>query len=170
MSRPARRWPAMLFAGVGLIGVAAFAQAEGGTQTRRAQVDGVEQLAAKLTARERAIERREASLQDKEADLRAAEERLTGRLEELQTLRAAIDAQLVELDADDERRRAALVTMVEKMKPKEAAPMVASMDTDLAVDLIDRMNTTKAGKLLAQLPPPLAASLAERLTAPVEIP
>ena len=168
--RRAARWAGMGVLGLLLVGFGALAQAEGGTQTRRSQVDGVEQLAAKLSSRERAIERREASLVDREGDLRAAEERLTARLDELNKLRADIDVQLEGLAEDDERRRAALVTMLEKMKPKEAAPLVAALDVELAVDVIDRMATSKAGKLLAQLPPPIAADLAERLTTPVEIP
>lgn len=170
MSPKMPRWPAMLVATTVLVGMAAFAQAEGGPETRRSRVDGVEQLAAKLTSRERAIERREGSLEDREADLAAAEARLMERMEALEALRGVIDEKLEGLDEDEEQRREGLKVMVEKMKAKEAAPMVAALDKDLAVDLLGRMNRTKAGKLLAQLPPPLAADLAEKLTAPVEIP
>jgi len=164
------RTAAALLVGTAMMGLAAYAQAEGGPQGRRARVDGVEELAARLNARERTIERRESTLKDREADLASAEERLMERMKALEDLRAAIDEQLQGLDEDEERRREGLVVMVEKMKAKEAAPMVAALDKELAVDLLDRMNRAKAGKLLAQLPPPVAAELAERLTAPVEVP
>ncbi len=164
------RTAAATLVGAAMMGLAAYAQAEGGPQDRRSRVDGVEELAAKLNARERTVERREASLEDREADLAAAEERLMERMKALEDLRAAIDVQLQGLDEDEERRRKGLVVMVEKMKAKEAAPVVAALDKDLAVDVLDRMNRTKAGKLLAQLPAPVAAELAQRLTAPVEVP
>ena len=164
------RWPLMLLATTVMVGVAAFAQAEGGPETRRSRIDGVEQLAAKLVARERAIERREASLKDRESDLAAAEDRLMQRMEALEELRAAIDEKLEGFEEDEERRREAFKVMVEKMKAKDAAPMVDELSPELAVDLLDRMNRTKAGKLLAELPPVVAADLASRLTAPVEIP
>ncbi len=164
------RWLAVTLATTVMVGMAAFAQAEGGPPDRRSRVDGVEQLAAKLMSRERTIERREASLKDREADLATAEDRLLERMSALEELRVAIDKQLEGLDEDEERRRDALKVMVEKMKAKEAAPMVGALEPELAVDLLDRMNRTKAGKLLAQLPAPVAANLAQRLTAPVEVP
>ena len=158
-------------AGILLTGAVGVAFAQGGPALpRRLQADGVEQLAAKLNARERAIERREATLKDREADLASAETRLSERLDELEALCGRIDEQLQGLAEDDERRREALVTMVEKMKAKEAASMVGALDKDLAVDVIDRMTPSKAAKVLAAMPPQLAAALAADLAAPVELP
>lgn len=165
-----QKWAGALAACALMVGVVGVAFAEGGgAEPRRISGDGVEQLAAKLNARERAIDRRETSLQDREADLRAAEDRLEARLGELQELRASIDLQLEGLAEDDERRRAALVVMVEKMKGKDAAPMVGKLDQELAVDVLDRMNPAKAAKVLAAMPPGQSAALASRLAAPTEI-
>jgi len=168
MSR--ERTVAGVVAGVLLTGALGVAFAQGGSsEPRRLQADGVEQLAAKLNARERAIERRETTLDDRRRDLEAAEARLAERLTELEALRDRIDTQLEGLSEDDERRREALVTMVEKMKGKEAAPMVAQLQPPLAVDVLDRMNPAKAAKLLAAMPPQLSADLAARLAAPTEV-
>jgi len=166
-----RRWVWVLAMAVGwstAIGVA-FAQTTP-VASRRAENDGVEQLAAKLIARERAVERGEKTLVEREGDLRAAEGRIDERLKELATLQSTLESKLAELDADDERRRADLVVMLEKMKPKEAAPVLAALEEPLAVDVIDRMNKAKAGKLLAAMPAPIAARLASKLTEPVELP
>ncbi|HHO51816.1 MAG TPA: hypothetical protein ENK18_13295 [Deltaproteobacteria bacterium] len=153
----------------GTAGAVAFAESTSGPGGRRAAGNGLQDLAGRLNARERALDRRERSLHDREQDLRDAEARLKERLGELSDVRAEIDGLLAELDAVEESRRVALTEMTEKMRPKEAGPFLGAMDEVLAVDLLDRMQTSKAGKILAVMPPPKAARLAEQLTAPITL-
>lgn len=149
-------------------GAVAFAEGESssGTAGRRAAGSGLQDLAGRLNARERALERREKSLETRETDLKEAEKRLQERLTELQAIRAELDDRLAALDERDEQRRVSLTEMTEKMRPKDAAPFLATLDRDLAVDVLNRMQTAKAGKVLAAMPPETAADLAQRLTAP----
>lgn len=153
----------------GSVGAVAFAESTSGSSARRAPGSGLQELAGRLNARERALDRRERSLQDREQDLRDAEARLGERLEELGDVRSEIDDKLAELDALEEGRRVALTEMTEKMRPKEAGPFLGAMDEALAVDLLDRMQPSKAGKILAVMPPPKAARLVEQLTAPITL-
>lgn len=157
-----------LFAGT----AGAVAYAEGTSEpsaSRQAPGSGLQDLVGRLNARERALDRRERSVEDREGDLREAEDRLRERLEDLEEVRGELDDKLAELDAIEEGRRAALTEMTSKMRPKQAAPFVAALQDDLAVDVLDRMQPAKAGKILAVMPPDKAASLAEQLTAPIPL-
>lgn len=153
----------------GSAGAVAFAESAVGTSVRRTSGSGLQELAGRLNARERALDRRERSLHDREEDLRGAEGRLQERLDDLATVRAEIDERLAALDALEEGRHVALTEMIEKMRAKQAGPFLAELDVELAVDLLDRMQTSKAGKILAVMPPDKAAALAERLTAPIKL-
>jgi len=135
----------------------------------RARSRGIQELAAAQRARERSLDTRERTLEEREEDLREAELRLEARLEELQALRGEIEGQLGELDEDEEARVRALVRMVESMRAKEAAPMVAALDHDLAVRVLGRMNRTKAGKVLAAMNPTTAARFAEGVAATAQV-
>ena len=85
-------------------------------------------------------------------------------------LRAEIDALLAGLDDAEEDRVVALVKMVEKMRAKDAAPIVSELDPEVAVSVIDRMSSTKAGKMLAAMEPVTAAGLAARSAARPAVP
>lgn len=124
---------------------------------------GVEEMAEALESRSRGLDLREKTLVEREADLRAAEERLTRRMEELEATRAALEGLLRQRDERETAQVAALVRMVEGVRAKDAAPIVAELDEALAVQILGRMNRTKGGKLLAEMPPAKAASLAARL-------
>jgi len=152
-------------------GTLAFAESSGDgiLNPRRSTDAGLQELAGRLNARDRALERRAASLGDREADLREAEQRLEVRLMEMETLRDEIDGKLAELDAIEERRRQQVTEMAERMRAKQSGPFLAEMDEDLAVDLLDRMQPSKAAKVLAAIPPAKAARLAEQLTAPIPL-
>jgi flagellar motility protein MotE (MotC chaperone) len=169
-----RRWS--WGAGVGtllaatLLAGARAAQSPGADAESCPTPQGLAELAARLQSRESALARREAALADKEADLRAAEERLQKRLDDLAAVREAIAQQLAEIGADEEQRRKDLVVMLQSVRPKQGAPILAALDVPLAVDVLDRMSPAKAGKLLAALPPRTAAELMETLTEPFEVP
>jgi flagellar motility protein MotE (MotC chaperone) len=146
--------------------------------------EGTRQMGHELQRRARGLDERERSIVAREAELGEAEKRLDARLAELTELGEAekrLDARLAELtairdavgkqlDAADEEREqriAGLVTMVEKARPTEVAPLFARLDTELAVDVLERMKRAKAGKLLVSLDPAVAALLAARMTDPI---
>jgi len=170
-SRRAGLFGALLLGAVIGSGTLAFAESSGDgiVNPGRSTGAGLQKLSGKLLARERALQRRGASLSDREADLREAEQRLEVRLMEMETLRDEIDAKLAELDAVEERRRRQVTEMAEKMRSKQSGPFLAAMDDDLAVDLLDRMQPTKAAKILAAMPANKAARLAEQLTSPIPL-
>jgi flagellar motility protein MotE (MotC chaperone) len=102
-------------------------------------------------------------LNDREADLRVAEEELTQRLEDLKTLREELTTLLIKADDDREKRIEQLKAMFEGMRSNDAALILASTDPDVALEVLQRMSRTKAGKVLAAMKPAQAATLAERM-------
>ena len=132
-----------------------------------ARTQGAQALAAALNARERGLDRREATLLEKEKDLAVAEQRLMERMTELTELREQIAEMLEQADDERDARVLGLVKMIESMKARDAAPVVVALDDELAVEVLDRMSRAKAGKLLAEMKAGTAARLAEQMTRPV---
>lgn len=128
---------------------------------------GMREVLDALKFKERAMERRAKSIDDREEDLRRVEEDLQSRLDDLSAMRDELRTLLKDADGEREVRVAGLVKMVESMRAAQAATMVSVLEDDLAVDVLERMNRGKAGKMLSQMDPRKAASLAEQLTVPV---
>ena len=130
---------------------------------------GTRELAGELARRDRALKERDQTLAARESELAEAEKRLDARLAELSALRSEVSKRLDEADEDRTKRLAGLVTMVEKNRAGDIAPMFAALDEALAVQVLERMNRAKAGKLIAVLEPGLAARLAAAMTAPIAV-
>lgn len=129
----------------------------------------LQDIADRLNARERALDRRERDLTDRETDLRDAEQRISQRLEELRELREALQNQVGEADDLTEERLVGLVKMFEAMRSKDGAAVMTEMSQDHGVKVLDRMNRMKAGKLLAAMEPTVAAGLASRMATPIQL-
>lgn len=130
---------------------------------------GLQELAASLNARERALVRREEAFSQRESALRESEQRLDERLGELQGVRTEIEALLDGADTEQQDRVVSLVKAVETMRAKQAAAMLSQTEPELAVQVLDRMSRMKAGRALAAMNPIISARLAERMTQPVEL-
>jgi flagellar motility protein MotE (MotC chaperone) len=126
-------------------------------------------LADRLTARQRALDRRERDLAEREQDLRAAESRVNQRVAELTELREALEQQVGEVGELTEERIIGVVRMFEAMRSKDAAAVMTELSAEDGVRVLDRMNRTKAGKLLAAMHPVQAADLASRMSQPIEL-
>jgi flagellar motility protein MotE (MotC chaperone) len=124
---------------------------------------GRDQLMALLAQKERALARREQTVVDREAELRAAEEQLGKRLKELEELRGDIRGMLEKLDEDREARIIGLIKMFEAMRAPQAAPILEKADPAVALEVLERMNKGKAGKILAAMDPDKAAYFTNRL-------
>lgn len=130
---------------------------------------GAHQLADDLRRRERELDSREHAIAAQESEMATAEERLKGRLADLEKTRAELEALLGKADAARDARIAGIVKMVESGKASAVAPMFAQLPDELAVTVLDKMNRTKAGKLLVALPPARAAALAEKMAEPIPV-
>ncbi len=131
--------------------------------------EGAHQLAEDLRRRERELDSREHALDAERSEMATAEARLTERLAALEKTRAELTTLLGQADAAREARIDGIVKMVEAGRASSVAPMFVELDEALAVTVLDRMKRKQAGKLLATLPPKKAATLAEKMAEPLSV-
>jgi len=115
---------------------------------RRTELD---MRAAELDAREALLAATEKQLEEKTAALRALEEQLAQK--EQQT------------KAQDGEQMAALVTMYEQMKPKDAALILGQLDLDTLTRVAKAISPRKMGPILARMDPAKAEALTAALAA-----
>jgi flagellar motility protein MotE (MotC chaperone) len=124
----------------------------------------------RLEERERALERREALL-------KAAEQRLADKINELKLLQSSLDrpakpgeAAAKPADAEREEQLRRLARVYEDMRPREAARIFEQMDQALLIDVAGRMKPFKLAPVLGAMDPKkanqLTAELAKRRPAP----
>jgi flagellar motility protein MotE (MotC chaperone) len=138
------------------------------------------QAAAPADAKQK-LEEREKSLERREALLKAAEQRLNEKINELKLLQTSLDkpaakpvetkpaeARPTEQDREEQLRR--LARVYEDMRPREAARIFETMDQNLALDVAGRMKPFKLAPVMAAMEPKkatqLTAELAKRKPAP----
>jgi flagellar motility protein MotE (MotC chaperone) len=115
---------------------------------RRTELDN---RAAELDAREALLAATERQLEEKNAALKALEEQLAQK--ELQT------------KAEDGQQMAALVTMYEQMKPKDAALILGQLDLETLTRVAKAISPRKMGPILARMDPAKAEALTAALAA-----
>lgn len=129
-------------------------------------VDETEQTAELLEA----LRRREAELdayaemlEDRNKALDAAAQRLEARLRQLDASREQFSALVASVDKSADRDVQHLISVYEKMKPKQAAPLFDSMDPGFAAGFLARMRPTKASAIMANMQTDRAYAVSLRL-------
>ncbi len=92
--------------------------------------------------------------------LKAAEQKLEGRVSELKNLEAKVGASVQGKQDADASRFKSLVAMYENMKPKDAAKIFDRLDIAILVQVTSQINPRKMSDILGQMSP----EAAERLT------
>jgi len=131
------------------------------------EVDVLQQLAK----RREELELRARQLDEREALIQAAEQRMEQKMAELKALQATVEDLLKARSDQEEAELKSLVKMYENMKPKAAAKVFEEMDMDVLLDVVDRMNERKVAPILALVTPTRAKEitfeLAQRRQLPV---
>ena len=112
-----------------------------------------------LAERRAEIDRRAAGLEQREALLEAAERRIDEKIAELQLLQKAIEDLLIRRDEQEEAQLTSLVKIYENMKPKDAARIFEELDMAVLLDVIERMKERKTAPILAQMNPRRAKAI-----------
>jgi len=86
-----------------------------------------------------------------------------GRENILQTIRK-LEAKQQEYIDERERSAAKLAKMYEAMKPKQAAPIMSSLDLEIILDILGRMKERPAAKILANMEAGLAAQVSKSMS------
>ena len=103
---------------VGVLAAKALGSPSGestGPSIRSEQAKGAEAIIDLLELRERGLDRREATLQARVDDLKAAETQVAAQLAQLEALREQIKSQLAGLDDQRQARVTKLVKMIESV-------------------------------------------------------
>jgi flagellar motility protein MotE (MotC chaperone) len=107
---------------------------------------------AKLAAREKLLNAREMGLKTLQTEV-------DKKLNELRRLREEVEKLVAQKDEEENARILNLSKVYEKMDPSKAASIIATLETDLAVDILANMKQKSAGKVLNNLEGEKAASL-----------
>ncbi|MDY0882661.1 MotE family protein [Dongia soli] len=130
------------------------------------EVDVLQQLAK----RRQELDQRARQLDEREALVKAAEQRMEQKMAELRALQTTVEELLKKRDAADEQQLASLVKIYENMKPQAAAQVFEEMDMDVLLDVVSRMKERKVAPILALVSPTRAKELTYELTQRRQLP
>jgi len=112
-----------------------------------------------LAQRRSTLDTREKSLNQREALLRAAEQKLVDRQKELLAMRSEVKGLLDDLDAKEKRRIGNLVKIYENMKPKDAALIFNELELPVLMSVVERMKVRKLAPIIASMNPEKARKI-----------
>tara|TARA_R110002072_G_scaffold86216_2_gene194656 strand:- start:294 stop:977 length:684 start_codon:yes stop_codon:yes gene_type:complete len=124
-----------------------------------------------LAARRKQLEESEQKMQVKEALLKATEQEIDRKYQELTKLKQEIEGLLDQQSDQEQGRIESLVKIYEGMKPKDAARIFDTLDIDVLVSVVSKMSERKVAPVLAAMNAERARKvtimLAEQKTLPV---
>jgi flagellar motility protein MotE (MotC chaperone) len=130
------------------------------------EVDVLQQLAK----RREELDLRARQLDEREALIQAAEQRMDQKMAELKAIQATVEDLLKSRSEQEEAELKSLVKMYENMKPKAAAKVFEEMDMDVLLDVVDRMNERKVAPILALVTPTRAKEITFELAQRRQLP
>ena len=121
------------------------------------------ELLQNLTEKRHELEMRAQALDQREALLNAAEDRINKKVDELTGMRTDLQ-KLLGLQKDkDDAQLASLVKIYENMKPKDAAAIFDNLELPVLVEVTGRMKEGKLAPVLAAMTPERARQLTVKL-------
>ncbi len=102
-----------------------------------------------LAKRRVEVEAKERKLDEREALLEAAQKELDKKVKEMEGLRDELKELLKEQTTEEATRIQSLVKIYSGMKPKDAARIFNTLDSDILLDVISSMPEAKSGAIMA---------------------
>jgi flagellar motility protein MotE (MotC chaperone) len=128
------------------------------------------ELFEELTERRKKMDKREKEIMTREALLRAAEQELDRKYQELSNLRTDIEGLLKQQSDEENARIASLVKIYEGMKPKDAARIFDTLDLDVLLAVMGKMSERKLSPVLAAMNPERARTITIMLAEQKKLP
>lgn len=119
---------------------------------------------SKLRERKTALDLREAELNQLEEELHRQKIEIEKRIAELSEIREEVKTKLEDRVEADEGKVKKLVELYSSMKPKQAAKIIESVNTHLAVEVLAGMKKKSAADIMNVMDEKVAKELSERLT------
>lgn len=117
----------------------------------------------RLQERRQELDSRARELEIRESLLKAHEQRIEAKVEELKGVETRITAATRQKDDADAQRFKSIIAMYESMKPKDAARIFDRLDMTVLVDVASNMKPQKMSDVLAQMQPDAAEKLTVEL-------
>lgn len=111
------------------------------------------EILQRLAARRDALDKRQRELDMREGLLKAAEQRINGKIQELKQLQGTIEQLTKKYDKHQEEKLARLVKIYQTMKPKDAARIFEKLDMSTLLDVAERMKERKLAPIMAAMDP-----------------
>lgn len=111
------------------------------------------------------MERRAQALELREKLVDLMEQRLNGRVAELETLKGELEKLMTSMSGKDDKELQQLASIYGNMKPAAAATVLNRLDNAIVLDILVRMPAKKSGKLMEALEPAKARYLSEMMAA-----
>ena len=115
--------------------------------------DAERKLLLDLRHRRAALDLRARDLDQRDAVMAAAEQKLSARVVELTALQARLESLEAARVQHDSANWAGLVRVYETMKPRDAATIFDALDMQVLLGVLDRMAERKAAPILAAMQP-----------------
>ncbi|WP_417454239.1 MotE family protein [Kiloniella sp.] len=128
------------------------------------------ELLQSLSARREQLETRERDVEQRETLLLAAERRIDEKISELGKLQNTIEGLIVKHDEQSEKQMLSLVKIYESMKPKDAARIFEELDMIVLLGVVERMKERKTAPILASMDPKRAKEITLELAQRRELP
>ena len=116
-----------------------------------------------LAERRASLERRAQDIQYREAMLEAAERRIEEKVDGLKALQQSIESLLQQHEDQTESQYQSLVKIYENMKPKDAARIFEELEMTVLLPVVERMKERKTAPILAKMNPNKAKSITTEL-------
>ena len=127
--------------------------------------DGERTVLLELRQRRQELDGRETAVAARESTLAAAELRLNARVTELETLQHQLEALEQARQQRDDASWVGLVKTYESMKPRDAATIFNDLAMPVLLGVVDRMKDRTAAPILAAMLPDKARELTIKLAA-----
>lgn len=129
-----------------------------------------EEVFQDLTKRRAILDQRDQKLTEREALLEAAQKELDKKLAEMEGVRDELKDLLKQQTAEEAARIQSLVKIYSGMKPKDAARIFNTLDSDILMDVVSNMTESKAGPIIALMEPDRAKALTTLLAEQKKLP
>jgi flagellar motility protein MotE (MotC chaperone) len=123
-----------------------------------------------LQSRREELDVRENEIKLQEDMMRVAQKRIDEKIEQLKGIEATIQELLKKHDKQEEKKIQRLVKMYESMKPKDAARIFQSLDMPILISVVERMKERKVAPILASMPSKGAKKLTTELATRKQLP
>lgn len=128
------------------------------------------ELLENLARRRDELEDRAREVEMRENLLQATENRIDQKISDLKQIEDRIQSMLQQFDKEEEAQIKSLVKVYENMKPKDAARIFNRLEMDILLDVVERMKEKKMAPVLAQMSPEKAEALTVELATRRQLP